>query len=1137
MAIRKQNRCPACGNVVDVASMVFSAASQTFVCPSCLRAGIRPPVDQPAPTVASVGEVAAIASTTATIAEPDDALAMLRAMSPSPSRVEQSLDDLSLLTPPAPPTAMTTLAPPRAPLPAWAAPAGALIAAALVITTIAIFFVARGKPAVDPRRAWEEANRAQIVALKSRAEELTIQKKLPEAHAKYRELEALVGGHTIGDPRLFDLVDQARLDQSRVYRMIMHSMSPAAVDAGPLPSTVETQRQQQPPQAAQTSQRPVAKSPSAAAAALTPASAPPPTDPASAPPSAATPAPAATQFAPTTTSAEPMPFTGPRSFNGITDAQVEQAIRHGVDFLVAQIQDGQLVRSNESDAEHRGLNALVVYALLQSSRAIRDERLGINGELLTKCIEQLKNNPLDGTGEDPPTTYAHSLRASALATYNRPQDRTALTEDVKWLINAAVEGTYTYDDRFAPRRPPPSDATGKSRGGAKVTRMDLAALRPPMMLAHGGEVMLPPPGPPLPVVTRPRTPYIPPPPGYVAPPTPYQHVPIYQLPEPGYRGKLPPPTANVPWDNSNSQYGVLGVWAGAEVGIEVPQKYWQDVRDHWRRAQLPSGQWPYAPGFDGSYSMTVGGIATLLIAHDYLEAPLLGSKTAGRKPYDDFITAGLAFLEHGNNVMDITQMSDRQLYYTGYNLFGLERVGLASGLKYIGVNDWYVELTAKMLPLQHPNGAWGSADRGRGAVIDTAYMLLFLSRGRHPVMMNKLRFDGFWTNRPRDAANLAAYASREMERPVNWQVVDIDHGADDWADSPILYIASNAAPKLGPDDANKIRQFVEAGGLLFTHADQGSDAFSAWAAKLAKEIFPGQALENLSPQHSLYSVNYKIENPRPRLQAVDNGVRLLMIHSLTDLANAWQVRASESRKLPFQVGVNLYLYATGKEQFRNRLDTRAIPDPPQGPALTYEIAQVKYDGNWNPEPGAWPRFAKSFQNNTGKRLVLYTATPAELDVQKYMMAVMTGANARTPSDEELAPTAKYVRDGGLLLVDACGGSGAFANRIEDWLARLDPAAKLEPMPPDDEFLKPSPDAGSIDLGPERLRLYATQQLGPNGARLKTMKLGKGRVIFTPLDYTSGLMGTNTWGILGYTPEYSEQLATNVVKVMTTKLVK
>src|SRR5687768_4783233 len=47
MAIRKQNRCPACGNVVEIVSMVYSATSQTFVCPSCLRAGTRPPIDAP----------------------------------------------------------------------------------------------------------------------------------------------------------------------------------------------------------------------------------------------------------------------------------------------------------------------------------------------------------------------------------------------------------------------------------------------------------------------------------------------------------------------------------------------------------------------------------------------------------------------------------------------------------------------------------------------------------------------------------------------------------------------------------------------------------------------------------------------------------------------------------------------------------------------------------------------------------------------------------------------------------------------------------------------------------------------------------------------------------------------------------
>ena len=1076
MAIPNQHRCPACGNVVDASTLGYSATMRDFVCPACLQVGAKPEVE--------------------------------------------TARDVDFHPPPAMPSRETSPASrQRKALPRWLVPAAGLAVAALILTGIAIVLLARGRSAdaVDARRAWEAANRQKIIALKSRAEELTIQNRLKEAHATYRELEALVGGQAISDASLFDLVDQARLDQGRVYRMILNAMSPQTVDAGPLPSAVEAQTTQ---------------------ATTTSFAAPRPLDrqsPTASPPAPAASAPSvarADDSAPVTAPAPPpaSPRPAPRSYNAVTDAQVEQAIRRGVDFLIAQFEDGYLRRGSGSDLEHKGLNALAVYALLQSSQAIRDERLSIRGEFFERSLERLKTTELLPPGDvDPPLTYARSLRASALATYNRPQDRAVLEEDVKWLVSAAAEGTYTYDDRFArsqPRAGGAADDQERAPGGTRISRLDLAALRPPMMiLAHNGEVMMPPTPPvrPVPrdVITRPRTPSYPRPPGYVAPPRPYVHTPIYQLPQPGYRNKLKPPIGHVPWDNSTSQYGVLGVWAGAEVGVEVPEQYWKDVQEHWRRSQLPSGQWSYAPNFEGSYSMTVGGIATLLVAHDMLEAPMLGTRTAGRKPYDDFITAGLAFLEHGDNVLDITQSPEGALYYAGYNLFGLERVGLASGLKYIGQADWYVELSAKMLQLQHANGAWGKEDRGHNAVIDTSYMLLFLARGRHPVMMNKLRFDGFWTNRPRDLANLAAHASREMERPLNWQVVDIHHPADEWADSPILYIASNEAPRLGAEEIDNIRAFVEAGGLLFTHADQGSDRFTAWAAKLAKEVFPGQALENVSPQHPLYSLNYKIENPRPRLQAVDNGVRLLMVHSPTDLASAWQTRSTESRKTMYQLGINLYLYATGKERFRNRLDTRAVPEPPAEPAPQIDIAQVKYDGNWNPEPGAWPRFVKSFQNNTGTRLVVHAATAAELDVNNHVIAVLTGAGPGFPDEAALAPVAKFVRDGGTLLVDACGGSGAFANAIEPWLAKLDPNAALQPVTPQDPLLK--------DLGPEQIRLYALEQLGGAGAvRLRTMPIGNGRIVFTPLDYTSGLLGTNTWGILGYLPEYSESLATNVI---------
>ena len=67
--------------------------------------------------------------------------------------------------------------------------------------------------------------------------------------------------------------------------------------------------------------------------------------------------------------------------------------------------------------------------------------------------------------------------------------------------------------------------------------------------------------------------------------------------------------------------------------------------------------------------------------------------------------------------------------------------------------------------------------------------------------------------------------------------------------------------------------------------------------------------------------------PHPRLQAVSNGVRLLMVHCPVDISNAWQVRATVSRKEAFQLGGNLYLYATGKEKFVINRSFDAPKDP------------------------------------------------------------------------------------------------------------------------------------------------------------------------------------------------------------------
>jgi len=46
-------------------------------------------------------------------------------------------------------------------------------------------------------------------------------------------------------------------------------------------------------------------------------------------------------------------------------------------------------------------------------------------------------------------------------------------------------------------------------------------------------------------------------------------------------------------------------------------------------------------------------------------------------------------------------------FYLGYDLYSLERVGLASGLKFFGTHDWYRELADKAMKAQWPDGAYG----------------------------------------------------------------------------------------------------------------------------------------------------------------------------------------------------------------------------------------------------------------------------------------------------------------------------------------------------------------------------------------------------------------------------------------------
>jgi hypothetical protein len=722
----------------------------------------------------------------------------------------------------------------------------------------------------------------------------------------------------------------------------------------------------------------------------------------------------------------------PEQREGLTDEQIGTAIQKGVNHLLARFdpQTHTLQGNDVSSADGGGPNALAVYALMQASQAINDERLNVRGKQMDAMIEAMKDSRLR---RGQVQTYATGIRATALALFNRPQDRAVLRQDVAALLQGTLSGGYTYT--LEDRRSPTSTA------------------------AWG-------------------------------------------------------------WDNSNSQYGLLGVWAGAEAGVEVPSSYWNAVEQHGVGCQNPDGQWNNAAGPGGFISMTAAGLASLFVTHDWLDAPKY-ARVVGREPFSPSLQRGLNWLEQGDNAVTISGG------HTGYTLYGIERVGLASGFKYFGKHDWYRELAAEVVRAQAGDGSWGDT-------VDTSFALLFLSRGRHPILMNKVRFSGYWANRPRDVANLTRYAARQLERELNWQVVPLRPANEwtDWLDSPILYLASHKAPALVEEDYENLRQFVAAGGMLFTQADGESPEFDRFARELAAKLFKKYEMTNLPPDHPVYNLVYKLDdNERPPLKAVSNGVRLLMVHSPVDLARSWQLRETKDRKAHFQLGVNLFMYAAGKRDLRNRLESTFVSDPGKPVNGSVTLARLEYPGNWNPEPGAWPRFARWFQRRTGTGMNLVTVPLSGLKPGAAPVAHLTGTARYDFTQDEIMAVKAYVEGGGVLLVDQCGGTGNFDQAVTDTLfLRAFPGITPAPLNPAEHplFRTTGPTSGMDDLTKPKLRPFGSQGRVSEAAPVLGFAAGKGHVIFTPLDVTSGLLASRTWGIAGLHPEYAGPFVQNLV---------
>ncbi len=609
-------------------------------------------------------------------------------------------------------------------------------------------------------------------------------------------------------------------------------------------------------------------------------------------------------------------------------------------------------------------------------------------------------------------------------------------------------------------------------------------------------------------------------------------------------------------DFSNIQICMLGLGEAVKAGLELKREPFFKAMMLYMDRQQEDGGWNYGrkvhdawPWTDnqalGTYgSMTAAGVASLYICRDYLYPGLGCPCRGGRSNYkankvDLAINAGLRWL--GDYYKP--NKNPRGTHHTMYWHYSCERVGLASGIKYFGGHDWYKEGTRYVLDRQDGNGSWGHVIRDGhwNSSPGCAWALLFLIKGRAPILMNKLQFDGAWNYHPHDLKNLARYVGDRKEQTFAWQVITIEAPVDEWHDAPILYITPESIIELTDEQKKKLREFTDDGGTILFEASCGSLEVRRWWKMTAREIWPEFEFRPVDDEHPVWTADLNVRRPLRRLQEMSDGVRSFIFYAPTDISCAWNTAAVTRRGAEFKFGLNLYAYATDRAKIRSRLARATFKKTRQEEFEKIKVeaprpihlVRMKHGGDWNVTSRyrVLEKLAARLREGLGIETTVHEpAAPGEEGFPKDAVVYATGRVDVSLLPDGREALKQRLADGAFLLVDAALGDARFRDDFETFAGEM--GWTLERLPEDHPILRGSfPGATGHDLtGPVQFTHTAVSQAtGPLRLDLRGIYSDGNLVgVCSPRDAMYGQAALRAFGSIGYREASAQQVVENVL---------
>lgn len=526
-------------------------------------------------------------------------------------------------------------------------------------------------------------------------------------------------------------------------------------------------------------------------------------------------------------------------------------------------------------------------------------------------------------------------------------------------------------------------------------------------------------------------------------------------------------------DFSNTQYALLGLQAGRQAGARIPDEGWKVVMDLYRVSQLETGAWGYTVGDrNPRLTMTLAGLCGLYIAGAELKKgrqqlnPDTGvAARCGEYDEDPNILRALRWLaQEGHFGFEVAN-------HVYYNIYGVERAGRLSGMRLLAGRDWYREGCEFLIRKQQRDGSWSGGSRDGGTIGATSFALLFLSKGRTPVLISKFAWgDDEWNNKHHDVKHVVEYCSRELfqNSPLGWQIFDcrradpnrILRETADLLQSPIVYLNGHDAPRLTGAQKEILKKYIEEGGFVLAEACCGSQDFAQGFRNLMRELFEKDMVP-VDPDHPVYRAHAPIKpNDAAQfpLERLDLGCKTVVFLATRPLAGWWEENLVREGKgvLAFRLAGNIIAYATNMELPKPKLTPVEIAGDRAEIHLTrnfLEVGQLRHSGDWEPAPAAMRHLMAHLRSKFQLDVALKKSDvrPHHAELFQHGFLYMHGRGRFNLDSQAVKNLRAHLTTGGFLLADACCGSTEFDAAFREMIQQIFPDSPLQRIPLEDSL--------------------------------------------------------------------------------------